>query len=526
MPIDQKLVEAEIRAGLPNERERLQDAYDSFRYSQGRFEEYPTKGRDGPWRSDSPRRTSPVMQRAMIVLTDALYRNQPTRKLADAKASETLGQWYKAGRIGPKLKRAEQLALVGGFSAIRWTGTDDPANPVKATLWGAHEIVVWTDPDDSTTPAAVAVIDRYDSSRRLRLYTADEVVTYQSGKGADHVAFGAGSYLFGGRSPAPRFLPLDGFKETGRRPGRGFLPFAFFHWWEPTQEFTTNGPGDTLRTLNESVNDRLDRLGDSIHYLGRPILTAAGLDENVAPPAELKPGDIWHLVGAKGPGAPPPTLQFLMPDVGYVAADWADLNNYLDHSLEMHGVPPVLVRMIESGARSGASIEAEQAPLLRWVEGRRASWSAYEEDLAKVCLTTAAAHLQANGRAADARSLAKALDAWNFTIRWPSLYVERPGPERDQADDRRLLAGLVSKVGLLMERDGLTEAEAFEALEKVKDQNDRIRALGIDPGDKAPNPFGASFGGEDDPTADDAPADEDPAPGDEETEDAPDAPPQ
>jgi hypothetical protein len=490
MPIDQADVEAEILAGLPNEKDRLEEAWHNERYASACFEEYDVRPGDGGDvdASDEPvePRTTPIFQRVRNVLTSHLYKAQPVRKLADERATDVLGRIYRSAKIAPKWHRADQLCLTNGFSAFRWYGTGDPLNPVKAQLWGGHELVTWLDPDDPTQVGAVATIDCHDSRRRLRLYTPDEVVTYETEKGVDHVAFGSTSYAERSRQDAPR-LAMDGFEESNRVPnryrdadGRGFLPFSFQHWDFPAQTFSTTSPGDGLRSLNASINQQLTSLGDSMEYVVKPLIQAVGANSKWKPPRRWRPGEVVVIPGpdsVNGGTGPTPTLAFLMPDVAYVAAHWADLNNHLDHVLEMNGVPPVLVRMIQAGARSGASITAEQTPLMGWVEGRRTAWSCYEEEAARTALMVYATHVR---RSPDLPAVRAALRAWSFTIHWPSLWVTAPGPARDQSDDWRLARGLVSKLGILMERQDLNEAEALAALVKVRDQNRKLQALGID----------------------------------------------
>lgn len=473
MPISQDAIEDEVLSGLPNEKDRLQDAYDNLRFSEGRFEEYPTRTKDGRWKSGSTRRTSRVFGRVVDILCRNLYKAQPTRKLAGDGASEWLGRTYKHNAMGPKWKRADELTLIGGFCAWKFEGTADPANPLRITLWGADEITVWHDPDDPMEPVGVGVLDTFDNQRRLRLYTREEIVTFATAKGYEHPAWGGAAYHELGRKPNPYRTP----------DGEGILPFSFAHWHFPTQRFSTNGPGHGLKELNEHVNERLDRLGDAIFYLGRPIGVATNVDPTWTPPTELKPGDFMVMPNNEdlGGSGPPPTLSFLMPDLQFVAVDWTDLNFYLDHTLEMHGVPPVLIRMIQSGARSGVSLQSEQLPLLTWVEGKRGDWATYEDRAAFKAAQVTAAHLLANGFANPAGRLFDLLDDWRFTLRWPQLFVQLPGPERDREDDNRLAKGFASKVMILQERQDLTEAEALELLGRVKAQNDQLAALGVDP---------------------------------------------
>jgi hypothetical protein len=480
-------IEKEILAGLPNQIGRMRDAYDNLRYSMGRFEEYPTRHKDMRYRSPSVRRTSPIFKRVVEVLTMHLYKKQPSRKLRDPEASAWLEAIYRRNFMAPKFKRADQLSCIGGYTGFQFLGSTDPQVPIEIRIWGADQMAYWCDPDDPTQCKAVATLDFWDNQRRLRLYTEDSIREYFTDKGAVHPAFGGTAF------------------ETGRtwanpyrdRNGKGLIPFAFSHWEFPTQEFSTNGPGINLRELNQGVNERLDNLGDSIYFNCKPIGLARNVEDGWTPPAELRPGDFITLpadqVDAGGNG-PEPTLSYLMPELAYVEADWSDLNAYLDHQLEMWGVPPSLIRMVQSGANSGAALQVEQLPILGWVEGRRGDWLSYEDAIALKAMKVAAAHLRRfRGMEEEVLQLYDTIDAWTFSLRWPPLFVELPGPERDRADGNRMKWGLATLVTIAEERCDLTEDEAVEHLLKMKRQNDLLTALGINPHPEA-TAFGAAFG--------------------------------
>ena len=483
-------IDGDIRDGLKSQQGRIQDAYDQLQFSLGRFAEYPTRTKDGRWKSGSTRRTSRIMARVVDVLCRNLYKAQPTRKIPDQFATEFLASIYKYNGMGPKWKRADELTLISGFAAWQFRGTEDPANPLQIILWGADEIAVYTDPDDPVKPVAVATLDQWNKRRRLRLYTSDQIVTYATAPGGNQSAVGAVTYT--------EISRIDNPYRT--EDGEGILPFEFAHWCFPSQRFTYDSPGHGLKELNEHVNERLDRGGDAIFYLGRPVGIASGVDESWVPPVEIKPGDFITLPAAEDAGGngSPPTLSYLLPELGFIAADWTDLNFYIDHYLETVGVPPVLMRMIQSGARSGDSIQSEQLPLLTWCEGRRADWAHYESAAGKKALQVTSAHYRNNEMMAEADQLEAAIDAWDMTLRWAPLWVQLPGPERDAANENRLKNGYVSKVGVVMEDLDMSEADAFEHLRKVKEQNDQLQALGINPAAYVePTPFGgaAPFGG-------------------------------
>ena len=491
--VDQRAIEREIEGGLANQIGRMRDAYDCLRYSQGRFEEYPTRHKDMRYRSPSVRRTLPIFMRIMKVLTMHLYKSQPVRKLGpDPSVSQWLELVYRRNNMWAKFRRADELTLVGGFAAFQFAGSTDPAAPIKVNLWGAEQVAYWCHPEDATKVEAVATVDFSDNQRTLTLWTREQIVTYRTTKGVIHAAFGGNAFRLEGVGGKPARRP-NPYRD---RNGEGILPFSFAHWDFPVSDFETNSPGPNLKELNQGINERLDNLGDSIYFNCRPIGVAQGVDDGWTPPAELRPGDFISLpadnVDAAGNG-PVPTLAYLMPDLSYVSKDWEDQAAFLDNTLEAWGIPPSLIRMVQSGAKSGLAIQSEQLPILGWVEGRRPFWGAYEEDAARTLCLVAEAHLRNHELLEEADAVQSVLDNWSFSLRWPSLYIQLPGPDRDQADDWRLSHSLVSLVGILQERQDLSEEEAFEHFEKVAQQNARLQAMGINP--QPSNPFGAGGAG-------------------------------
>lgn len=420
----------------------------------------------------------------MEVLTSNLYKASPTRKLSNPVESAWLEQTYKFNKMHAKWKRADELTLIGGFCGYQFKGTADPLNPLKIILWGAEEIAFWVDADDPLVPVYVAVKDRDGGRNRLRLYSDDMIVTFVTEETASAWGTFTEVKTANGRITNP-YRDID---------GKGIIPFSFCHWFTPTQVFTTDGPGYGLAECNDFVNADLDSLGDAKAFLCKPLGVASGVDATWVPPVQIRPGDFINLpasdVDLGGTGVQP-TLTYLMADLGFIAADWMDLNFYIDHVLEMNGVPPVLIRMIQSSARSGESIKAEQTPLIQWVEGRRSQWADFEDDTALMAVKVTAAHLRnTTGYDADAAKLQAIADDWQFTLRWPNLYTLTPGPERDLADDYRVERGYASKIMIVMERDGVTEIEAVEHLQKVHEQNEALKALGIEP--QSPNQLAAT----------------------------------
>lgn len=481
MPINLKNVRREVEGGLSSSYQRRWEAKQSHDFFNLDFERYPVRAPESRYDYTMPPRYSPFMNRVVGILGGYLYKTQPTRKLGTPEGSEWLNRVYKASKVWAKWKHADELTCIGGISAFQFSGSPDPQAPVKVTQWCPHELEVFVDPDEPTKVGAVATIDAFDTGQRLRCYTEDVIMEFEKEKGVQHEAMGSASWRYKSEKKNPyRTLP-----DEENPKGKGLIPFSFAHWFYPTSEFTTASPGPVLRKLNENFSIELTLIGDSIPLQAFPIGIATGVDAGWRPPLKVKPGDWLPLaasdVDAAGNG-PVPSLQYLVQDLQYLSAIWEDINNLLDHELELFNIPPAMIRMIQTAARSGLSIQAEQLPLVSWVEGRRPAWADYEEEAARMALLMGWNHNMVAGHQDEANRLRRDLEDWRFMLRWPSLFSMLPGPERNAESDWRLQRGFVSKVGLIIEQSDATEEEAYELLAKVEEQNRRIEAMGIDPG--------------------------------------------
>src|SRR5438046_781026 len=100
MPISQLDIEREVLANFGNQSDRMDEAATNIDFSKAEFERYPTRSKDGRYKSGAPRRTSPVMRRVVEILTGNLYKASPTRKLQDPDSSEWLGRTYRDAGMG------------------------------------------------------------------------------------------------------------------------------------------------------------------------------------------------------------------------------------------------------------------------------------------------------------------------------------------------------------------------------------------------------------------------------------------
>lgn len=481
MPIDIKKIRDEIENGLPNSQPRRDEAFKTLRFANLDFEGYEPRPKDGRFDSELPPVLVPFVNRAVGVLSGYLYKTDPGRTLSEPLATEWLNRVYKVNRMAAKWKRADELTAIGGIAGFQFAGDTDPQAPVKVTLWAPNEIDVFIDPDEPTKPGAVATVDAFDNGQRLRLYTEEKILTWEKEKGLLHEALGSAAWRFKGEKANPyRTLP-----DEENPQGKGLIPFSFVHWFYPTSELTTSSPGPVLWKVNDILNKLETQLADSLPYQAFPIGIASGVDAAWKPPTKVKPGDWLALaatdVDAAGNG-PVPQLAYLAPQLEYITKLREAIDGIVDRELELLNIPPAIIRMVQTAARSGLSIQAEQLPLVSWVEGRRPQWGNYEDDAAKMALLMGWNWLSLNGQQGEASRLRAALEDWTFSIKWPSLYTMLPGQERNAEDDWRLQRGFVSKIGVLMERDGDTKQEAIERLRTVEEENKLLEQMGIDSG--------------------------------------------
>jgi hypothetical protein len=470
-PIDD--IEREILAGMPNARKRLDDALYNLEFYNGDFSRFPVRRPDEENGDRSRKRTSLIMQRTVNVLTENLYRAGPKRTLQDAPdASEWLEAVYKANAADALWQQADRWTLVGDAALIQVEPTANVDRPIRLRVWDASSFEVWTDPNEPTEAAAVAILDKYDNRRRIRLWTPEEVRVYATEK-----------LMVGQTSGGTAYRRVSAIPN-----GLGVTPFAFVHFNYPACEFWSGGPGSYLRSVNDVANAALTDGFDSISVNLLPILMLRNVRAGFAP-KRLRPGAIWDLPGEGGNvtrDVAEPSAEYLQANPAYVAASWEDLQSYLDHVLEMLGVPPAAVRMIQDSARSGVSIVAEQIPLITWAEGRQRPFGYYEADLARVVLQVGARHLGAQAFGTMQATAAQLMDAVEapLTLDWPDLYPRMPGPDTDASDQWELDNGLESRVSILMRRKKWKREEAEAHLEQVAADLKRERAMFGEPDPK------------------------------------------
>lgn len=475
----------EILSGNYGQAKRIDTAAKNLEFYRGCFERYSPRSA-GDARQDARFvRTSLVMQRAVDSLTDLLYRENPKRALKPPKGDDSAGSeadylaatnWleacYRANNMGAKWQEADRFTHISDVAAFQVEPSPDPDCPVRIRLWDASEFYAWPAPDDPTTAVAVAVRDMWDLQKRIRLYTAMSLTEFRTKKLPEEGATSGGTAYY--QIGYPRKNPL------------GLLPFSFFHYREPTSDFWTPGPGNQLRQMNDCTNKRLTDLFDSCVYNLNPTLVIKNAAPGTKPPP-AGPGSVWFVEGSKPNISSPqvaPDAAYLQADPSFIDAGWLDLNNGIDHGMEMIGVAPAQIRMTQQSAMSGDAIVAEQIAPVKHAEGRKKVARVAEDDLAKLVLLAGAAHLKAQKADDDAdEALVLAVEDYQataaqltrvarrpgLTVIWPTFYPRIPGNDANLDDQAKLTTNQTSLVEIVARDGELTDQEARAKLEKLAD---------------------------------------------------------
>lgn len=462
-----------ITSGFPADQTRLvlagvcRDCYD------GNFIPYMSEWIGNDRARDIAVRYSKIMRRTVDVLTTHLYRKGPIREIyGHPEATALLSTIYKASNFDSIMQLADRITHINDAAAIEFvpnTGTDAVTIPVKMRVWDSSEFVPFFTSDDAMEPWAVATLSNFGDNRMARYFSAEEVSKFTSPTPVIQSTTNSATNKNAGMTevfgyPQPNYLRI--------------VPFEFVSFEMPRNSFWTGGIGQHLAHLNLHVNRRLSDLADQIiHWRPKGVLKNTKADWNL--PRDQKPGQYTRLettgnVDLTGAEA---SAEFLGPDLGFTQYDWNDLMQYIDHMVEMEGVPASTIRMTQQGGTSGVAIMSEQLPLIERAEARQRMFEYFERKIAKKCLQIAKAQLQSAEIVDDATfqyvaTYIQIIDAAltdfdaNFRMIWPIMTKNRPGPERDAHDAFQFNFNTKSRTTMTSEDLNIPEEEAFAKVQK------------------------------------------------------------
>jgi hypothetical protein len=467
MPVNLRKYQREIEAGLPNEKQWLDQAqekldfyhYQGFKWER-RFRRDAESSFDYQGRSH---RGSGFLNETVGKLCDHLYSPGPARRWSEDSGDELLQRVYLDNHINALMLEADEQSTLNNFCAIQIDpGVGDFAvKPITYRFWGREQLVVWADPDNANVPEVICTIDRYDEQTRVRAWTDTQCWTFLSKKQRpDNLSDGTVLYPVG--------PPVDH--------GYGCLPFTLVHYRLPLRGLDmVVAVGEFLFKAEVAIDDRLFRTDESIHKHLNPIPWAKGMPDQWKPILEAQrfirlPSAMPHLSVSGGYE----TGDYA--EIGYVqvtidvAGAWEDLNNYILQALDAAGIPRSSVRMETVGVASGISLIVEQEPLIKRAETRRPMWCAYETDLGKRTLILCGNHYGMS-------ELLTAGEKGHIITAWPQARLAVNTPDKLELGIGEVQAGLKSHLMLIQDWYGVGRDEAIEIAEQIAlDQADLEKA--------------------------------------------------
>jgi len=452
-------------------------------------------------------RFSMIMRRTVDVLSTHLYRKGPKREISgNPIATQMLSDIYRANNFDSLMQLADRTTYITTVAALEFlpnNGPDAYKIPVKMRLWDASEFVPIFRSEDPLEPWCVATLSNFGDTKVARVFTAEEVCRYSSPTLTSQV------------TQAQQTNMTQGMKEDFGYPQPNYLgmvPFEFIHFEQPRNTFWVSGIGQQLAHLNLHVNRRLSDLADQIvHWRPKGILRNVKADWNL--PRDQKPGQYTRLesTGNVELTNHEAIAEFLAPDLSFTNYDWQDLTQYIDHIVEMLGVPASTIRMEQQGGTSGVAIMSEQLPLIERAESRQRMYEYFERKIAKKCMEFCLAQL-ATAQPQDFESasyieqqimvIQQALSDFDSTFRlvWPIMTKNRPGPERDAHDSFQLNFQLKSRTEMTADDLNIPIEEAFAKTQQTMDllqQENMMLAMAQAPLAPPVPPEGQSGGSDD-----------------------------
>ena len=476
--LDRQIDQAAL-AGFPNEQDRLCDCRYVMDFYERRGANHAEKWYGEPesswrWR---PKKHYAVTRRVVDILCSHLYSPGPTRSIADDDATnEYLESVYRDNLINAFMQRADAASTMLGIAAIQATpsgealkATGDVLKPIKLQLWGYDQLILYPDAVDCTEIDHVVTIDTMDQRTRYTWWTDEFIRTYLTDKDDASQRMSSIVRTTGGR--ATRFIPeMSGANPYGR------LPFAFVHYELPTNGYMTCGIGEYLAQINAIIDDEASQLAFAVKKFLAPkglmFDTDPAFKDVSTPMGEFlrvasEQGSVDHTVNAR--------LEYLQAQVDFQGGQ-DHINHTITTALQTLGVPESLYRLNQSTLPSGAAQVAEQQPLVDYSEARQEPFKRYETKIAEMILAVGGTYY------GDASLVKASTDGVNLTCRWPAVTIRTPGPEQDAQDADSIATDKESLLDVVQRRFKLSSKdEAYEHLEQVAEDNERIRALGLGP---------------------------------------------
>ena len=459
----EKAIDAEIRAGFPNEQDKFTErlrVLDYFHLRGGcHVPLRPNEDADG-WKARA-KQAHPLTRRVVKILCSKTYSPGPARSIEDdPEASAALEEVYRDNVVNQLMGATDEMVTLLHFAAVQVVDYGTASlKPIQLRLWDASQLVLYASPDNPTRCSSLVTIDRVDNQTRYRWWTDRFVRVYESNKWSTGMTAGARTSRF--------------VRQVPHRYGR--LPFGLFFHERPTTSLDGSGLGPYLADCNAAIDVKIDRMDAAVVAYHTPpgyVYNApAGWDPH---DPDNEAGSLIKVpMGLDGDGdAHDVRIEYPQPNLD-IESGHLDIEKTIDTVMEGLGVPQTLYRMDQASLPSGESQKAEQQPLVDYTEKRRELFKSWETDLAEAILAVVGVKpKQRAAKEAGTRGL-------NLTLRWPP---EDPTAEEIQADQAAMADESVSLVMVVQKRNRYSNrVEALQHLAQVSKDNEELAKLGLGP---------------------------------------------
>ncbi len=301
------------------------------------------------------------LTRPIVDILSGLYRRAPLRHIEAAERVEArLQKVWRESEIDSFMLAVDRLTRLTGTIAVR-PYYDKAARRLRYWLYTRDKLRVIEDEENPFVPKAVVVrwIAR-DHRRPWKIVHLAHVWT------------------------ANEFTKLvDGVEVKGARAehGMGRIPLVFFHDHTDFESFFTYGRGRDVCAANCVINNKLTHKLEAVIFqgLGVPVIT------NPSPNTELVISP-KRAIAIDLPAGREGGLEFVSPNAP-IAELIKDVEADIQNLLLVNRIPESAIR-IKAGIASGASIVAENIPLLEDRTERARLFAPKERELVDLTLLT------------------------------------------------------------------------------------------------------------------------------------------
>ncbi|MCF6228678.1 MAG: phage portal protein [Planctomycetes bacterium] len=357
--------------------------------------------------------------RVIVDILGQLYRRPVKRELqGSSRLSERIRKVWQANAMDRLMLTTDRMARLHGVAAIRVSYQNDEVNYWP---WPAHRIDVVPDPQRPDQALAVIALPAGDGGL-AQVWTKDRYAEVANGQ-----------------------VVTEQTHDIGK------IPFVFVHDRLPVDGFWVEGRGLSVAHANAEFNAKLSELGFTVAMQGFGVMEIVNPD----PTREIAIGPA-RAIRFNVSGNEPFGVNFKSPNAP-IADLISDLEFLLRTLLKTQRIPESVLSVHSGGNVSGASIVAQQTPVLEDRTERQAVFRAFEHQLLDTSIAVLAAHEGVTGKA-------------ELQLDFPEPELAQSATERMNTDDWRIQQGMTTPAEI-MQRDNPDAFKDQQTAESVRKTN-------------------------------------------------------